>query len=362
VAYEFLHNSGSSNFDFDYREDVTYLDIIDFGENDTYKTFIDYTGDGDEKLNFRGVYGGLASTDEAVFALRAGIYVLDTDYVWKRPDDTSAFFVKADAQNFNTSTDEIAVTNVENLNVDDVIVFQAESPSTLPANITENKSYYIVEKNNSLDWIKIAEEEGGTALTFDDEGLGTPTFCVPKIVIPVQPSFIGFDTVISFVTEKIPAMSNEKIDIFLYKGNVEFRNWFNMNVFIENPSQLGESIEYRTTQDENYPNDLRLNDAYYGAGPYLFSKSGLRDSTNTALFEFKRRGEVSYTTYNAVKTTEVLNYQRVRQPKKVFDIYGEIDPTLVSVFDGDNYMYFGGSYSDGRWQLRGVRIEEVLDV
>ena len=96
-----------------------------------------------------------------------------------------------------------------------------------------------------------------------------------------------------------------------------------------------------------------------GVGGVLYLPSNYRHGTNTIQVtdRWRRRGETEYQGFHRLKLREVLDFQRTRIRKIYADVWGEIDPTGVMVYDSTNFLYVGGSY-DGAWHPRYMEINE----
>lgn len=362
VSYEFKHRSGSANFDFDTDERSTFRDRVEFDGNDHYIISKPFSGNGDEKLNFAGRYETLAQSDKALFAVHVDQYILDSDYDFKTLANLSA--QERGVDTIDTANDRLDVFSGGGLSIGDPIMF--ESTGSLPSPIVNTNVYYIIDVDTSGDdSIQISEQPGGSAIDLTDSGSGDIDFKIITIDADTEQYLAGYRAIVTFISGDIPAISSSDMEIILMLNDTASNSdeWYGMNVFIQNPTQSGESIEYRLTQDQLYPDDFEMNDSYFGDGPYPYSKSSYRTSltigdTTTG---WKRRGESTFVPYSRLKLREVLDFQRVRQRKKQFFLWGEFNPIKVSVFESENYMYVGGTYN-GRWEPIMVKIEENLDV
>jgi hypothetical protein len=376
ASYEFLHRSGGAEFDFPLNPNIAFRDEVDFGDERTVSDSIDFSGSGDEKISFRGAYESIKEEDEAPFGIRAGSYILDSDFSWKRPVDHNG--IGEVGFDFNDTNGEISIRTPTAgqgpgiFNVGDPVMFEPTEDAfnvlgDLPGNFSESQVYYILEIDEGEGWIKVSRSPSGNLLTPSDKGDGI--FVVRNITLfrNADPVFDGlsnlFRAVVIFQSEDIPVIENNSVEVVLVRNQTDSsEHWFNMFVTFQNPTAAGESIEYIAEQSQQYPDELRLRDSYFGTGPFLFSKSAYRTSFDTGDItkKWRRRGETSFVPYSQLKLREVMDYQRVRQLKKEFEIFGEIDPTNVIRFDSDDFMYVGGSYN-GRWRPVTVKIREVLD-
>lgn len=359
VFYEFNHRSGSSRFEFDTTGD--FPPVVDFDESDHYISTKEFTGNGDERLNFLASYSTTNEDLFGTFAVSIDEYALDSDYEFKTAENHTGYASNG-TSSVNTSNGRLNLFADEYTIGDPVMLY---TDGVLPTGFVSDSVYYIVDKNDADDWIQLSESPGGSVIVPSDSGTDSVYVRVIKIEENTEPYSGGYRAIISFISGEIPAISDSEMQVILIKtgASTDSERWNEPNIFIENPTAAGESLEYRLTQDQLYPESFEMNDSYYGDGPYPFSKSSYRFSLSLGDITtgWRRRGESSYEPYSRLRLREVLDYQRVRQQKKTFHLWGEFDPSKVSVFQSDNFMYVGGAYN-GRWHPITVRINEVLDV
>lgn len=357
--YEYRHRSGSSQFEFDITGD--FQRVVDFGESDLFISSKQYAGNGDEKLSFTSQYSTTNGALKATYAVHVGVYALDSDYQFKTAENHTGYASNG-ISSINTTNGRLNLF-ADLYKVGDPVMLY--STGNLPTGIEADKAYYIVAKNDTEDWIQVSETPDGSVVVPSDQGTGDVFVRVIKIEEETESFLLGFRSLVSFTSSGIPMISGATMEVILMKvgASTDGEQWGEPFVFIQNPTQAGESLEFRLTQDEIYPDELELRDSYFGDGPYPYSRSSYRRglALNTITTGWRRRGETPYVPYSQLKLREVLDFQRKRQLKKHFDIYGEFDPVSVSVYDGDTYMYVGGSYN-GRWRPICVKVEENLDV
>lgn len=358
VRYDYKHRSGSSVFQFDTVEGTE--SEVDFEGNFTTVASLDYSGNGDERLVFSGSYTTFEEDNKAQFATRVDNLALDSDYTWKRPNDHFGFNVMVPSTSVNTTDGWFTVgASSVAFTVDDPIMLQGN----LPSNMSESKTYYVAEIDNTR--IKLSESVSGSVIIPEDQGSGDIGVNIIYLLEDTEPYLTAYRFIISGIqSDLIPAVSNTTIEVILMvidtptvEGSTD--EWGMANTRINNPSEAGASIEYRLKQEDAYPDELMLNNSYFGDGPYEFSKASYRFTSNVSDITtgWRRRGQTTYVPYSRLKLNEVLDYQRKRQLKKQFQLWGEFDPISVSVFDSDNFMYVGGRYN-GRWNPVMVKIEE----
>ena len=351
AIYEFQHRSGSATIEFDTLDE--FQNPVNFNDRDTASASQSFSGSGDERLFINATYRTNDENNLANFAVRAGQFALDTDDSWQRPNDHSQSGTTIEPQDIDTDTGDILVGQASALfSVDMPVMLQGD----LPSNMEEDATYYVSFRD--AQFIRLSNSVGGSDIIPETQGSGTIGVNPVYISEPVELNFTLFRAVLELRTNDIPAMADTSIEISLMINEPTDR-WFVPFISIINPTQAGESIEYRLTQENIYPDEFRLNDSYFGDGPYQYSKSSYRftESLSDITDGWRRRGDTPYVPYSRLKLNEVMDYQRTRQLKKNFRINGEFDPTLVTVYKGDNYMYVGGSYN-GKWNPVMVKIEE----
>jgi len=358
--YEYEHRSGSSNIEFDTVDVGGGIIRVDFNDRKGASAKESFSGNGDERLFINATYRSNDENNLAIIGARAGEFLLDSDETWQRPNDHSQPNTTAEPSDFNTETGDILLGQGSVLfRVDMPVMLQGD----LPDGFNEDETYYVTFRDSSF--IRLSETVGGAEVIPNDQGSGT---------IGINPAFISKEVDFGFNigrsqfelrSEDIPAMSNTSVEVSLMIDS-DTDNWSSPRITIINPSQAGESIEYRLTQESIYPDEFRINKSYFGDGPYQYSKSSYRFSENLSDVtgsrgdpnnHWRRKGDTAFIPYSRLKLNEVMDYQRTRQIKKNFRINGEFDPTLVTVYRGDNYMYVGGSYN-GKWNPVMVKIEE----
>ena len=360
AVYEYEHRSGSSNIEFDTVDVGGGIIRVDFNDRKGASATEPFSGNGDERLFIDATYRSNDENNLAIIGARAGEFLLDSDESWKRPNDHSQSGTTVEPADIDTETGDILVGQSSVLfRVDMPVMLQGD----LPSNMQEDATYYVSFRD--AQFIRLSETVGGADIIPDDSGTGT---------IGVNPAYIAKEVDFGFNigrsqfelrSDDIPAMTDTSIEVSLMI-DLDTDNWSPPRITIINPSQAGESIEYRLTQENIYPDEFRLNKSYFGDGPYQYSKSSYRFSENLSDVtgsigdinnNWRRKGDTAFTSYSRMKLNEVMDYQRVRQLKKNFRINGEFDPTLVTVYKGDPYMYVGGSYN-GKWNPVMVKIEE----
>lgn len=359
VLYEYNHRSGSTRFEFETTGE--FPPIVNFDGSNHYVSTKNFTGNGDEKINFLASYLTGNASLFGTFAINVGKYALDSDYEF-RTADVHTGYASNGTSSINTTNGRLNLF-ADNYTIGDPVMLYTSG--TFPTGFAEDKLYYIVNKNDTDDWIQISESAGGSVVVPSDSGTGSLYVRVVKIEEDTDVYLTGYRSTISFLSGDIPSISESEMQVVLIKTGIstDGEKWNEPNIFIENPTSAGSSTEYRLNQDQLYPDTFNMGEAYYGDGPFSFSKSSYRYSITLGNITtgWKRRGEASYVTYAQLRLREVLDYQRFRQLKKNFKLSGEFDPISVSVYEGDNYMYVGGSYN-GRWHPTMVKIEENLDV
>jgi len=358
ASYEFQHRSGSSNIEFETQDE--FQNPVFFDDRTTATASTQFSGSGDERLFMNIRYQTNDENNLALFSARAGTYALDTDSSWQRPNDHSQPGTTADPEDFDTDTGDILLGQGSVLfAVDMPVMLQGD----LPSGFNEDETYFVVFRD--AQFIRLSSTIGGSPVIPEDQGSGTIGVNPVYISEPVELNFATFRADLRIRSNDIPAMANTSIQVALMIQDTADR-WYAPFISIINPTQAGESIEYRLTQENDYPEEITLSDSFFGDGPYQYSRSSYRYSENTADVTggfgitnvgWRRQGETNYIPYSRLKLNEVLDYQRVRQVKKTFDINGEFDPSSVILYRDNDYMYVGGSYN-GRWRPIGVKIEE----
>lgn len=388
AIYEFKHQSGGSEFEFKptkvgFRGDP---DTIDMQGAEFFLTSQPFQGNGDETFNFSASYYSY-DPDGSPFAGNSRIAVTCGDYIVRANDWTTVensdlnplYIIGSPAAQIDTSTGEITdqpeydiwdpmtVWDMDNMPV------RLTTTGVLPGGFELGTTYYIVDAVDTNEFYLSGSPNGSPIVPTDT---GTGTHNIYDITIrdkPIQISWptqfnedrFFYFTQVNVDSGLIPDGADGDLEITLLASeftsdhNIE---WARAEASIINPTQAGESIEFRLIQDEDYSESLRLPDSYYGDGPYAYSRSSYRTSSTLGDITtgWRRRGKTTYIPYSRLKLNEVLDYQRVRQLKKTFEINGEIEPDEVAVYESDPFMYVGGRYN-GRWRLIGVKVEENTD-
>lgn len=361
--YVFNHNSGGSQFEFILDETVSFREQVDFDGKFGSVTGLEFTGDGDELVRFVGYYTSVLFESNAEYAVHIDEYALDSDLTFKTmPTYSNVGAVITGAQ----TSGQIPMASAVGYKVGDPVMMNYVSGAL--GNFTLDKVYYVIEKNDIGGWIKLSEEPNGVVFDAGVYAIGNNRLNVIKLQEATIPAFPSATTVnnafIFFTSEAIPNVEGV-LEVILLKDTdttINGSQWFDMNVIVQNPSQSGQKVEYRLTQSNEYSDELELDESYFGDGVYPYSLSSYRTGLGIGFITtgWRRRGETPYLPYSNLRLREVLDFQRNRQLKKEFNLWGEFDPSKVSVFDGENFMYIGGRYN-GRWQPITVRIEENLD-
>lgn len=360
ASYTFNHNSGSSVFEFLIDETISYRQQVDFEGNFGSVTPLDFSGDGDEVIRFIGNYDTTVFEGLAEYAIHIEEYALDSDLTFQTMPNYSNVGSVIDGAQVDG---EIPMVSTIGYKVGDPVMMNYVSGAL--GNFLLDRVYYVIEKNDIGSWIKLSEEPDGAVFDAGVYAIGNNRLNVIKLSTATD--FLGSTNraVVDFTSGAIPSSVDELIEIILLKDTDAIASasaWYNMDVIIQNPSQAGAKIEYRLTQSNEYSDELTLPESYFGDGVYAYSNSSYRTSTatNDITTGWRIRGETPYIPYSNLRLREILDYQRFRQLKKQFELWGEFEPHLVSVYQSENFMYIGGRY-DGRWKPVCVRIEENLD-
>ncbi len=248
-----------------------------------------------------------------------------------------------------------------------VLRFKPVGASTLPANISESTNYYVVNRTTSS--FQISEEYEGTPI--DLTGLGTGSWYVQRIVNIlsltqglIPQGYKEYNSSIAFEVPTLPNGVSGDVTVHLLPGRVLEQDynvngyfdetyWEDFTVQVQDASSsFGTSIEYELTQNDAYPTTYQTESIWFGDGPYTYSRSALRFSTNTedVTANWQIRGEVTTRSFGETLLKEILNHQRTRTKKINAVITGEYDWNSVLLYRGMNLIYAGGKYKDGIWR------------
>lgn len=375
AIYEFQHRSGSSQVEFPIKEDSGYLtpNEVDFDGAEYLTIEKPFSGSGDETIVFGGNFISYQNSNDALASIAVADKFLDSNYEWI---DNTNFLTEGifttDNLIFNdtgVNTSNGTITRASGADFENGIPVRIYTEDTIPTGLEIGKTYFIINySSGGTTTFQLSETRGGSAIVPSDTGMGAFYLFDIRSSFSTEsrPSFTTYYVAeIEFETDFIPDSAEGDIEIILFIKPATLQSadsWYSMDAFIKDPTIAGESIEFRLIQDNDYPESLRLPDSYYGDGPYAYSRSSYRTSTTLADITtgWRRRGDTTYIPYSRLKLNEVLDYQRVRQLKKTFEINGDIEPDMVAVYESDPFMYVGGRYN-GRWRLIGVKVEENTD-
>lgn len=133
------------------------------------------------------------------------------------------------------------------------------------------------------------------------------------------------------------------------------------SVLDENSSQ----IDYQLTQSGGRLG-LDLPVSWFGDGPTGYSRGAIStDSAGTQFTsgDWARRGEMAFINYHNNLLRDYIDSQRSWTRRINAQMWIGYNPEKIGVYDGNNYMYAGGSYRNGRWtpSLFRVNIQTATD-
>lgn len=143
-----------------------------------------------------------------------------------------------------------------------------------------------------------------------------------------------------------------------YVNSCEFRNT-ELNIYEKTAAGASTQIEYTLTNPDEQIEVVDLGTDYYGDSVYEYGPPFFRYGTGESELTsgWRRRGESTYLEYHRLKLREVLDFQRTRTVRKIADVYGDMQPEKILVYDSKNWMYVGGIYN-GNWRPVLIHIRE----
>ena len=210
----------------------------------------------------------------------------------------------------------------------------------LPSGIDENTTYYVL--NPLTNSFQLSESYGGSPITIASTGSGihfahrTTNFL--NLSDSTQYTTAEYVGALSFYIENLP--EDQTLDLILrllpskaiQEGVMddEFLDqtfWENSIVqFIDPSNPSSTSILYQMSQDSGSGSEvLQLPAVRYGDGPFNFSRSAYRTSTNLEDITtgWKRRGQSGYVGFEELLLKEVMDTQRSRPSKISANVIGD---------------------------------------
>ena len=236
---------------------------------------------------------------------------------------------------------------------------------SLPGGVDEDEYYYVV--NSTTGTFQVSDSYGGSVISLTSTGTGAHTCQRASMVRGLSDTTKLAEYVGDFNFELNELITNQTVELNLHlfpsrtlqldNMDDEFldeTNWLDTVVqFIDPSNTSSTSIVYELEQDSaNATEVLKLSSVRFGDGPFDYSRSAYRTSTSLEDLtnNWRRRGQASYVGFELLLLKEVMDTQRSRPTKLEADIIGNYIPQNVLVYDGKNYAYVGGRYSNARWR------------
>lgn len=172
-----------------------------------------------------------------------------------------------------------------------------------------------------------------------------------------------FNTGVEIITNPSPSDADGDLEFIIYNADyttgagdeaVE-TNWNNLTVIASNPNDEENSnyIDFQLTQSGGYSTSFKLDKTWFGDGPTAYSKGAITTDSGASQFtdvDWARRGEGTFLPFAQNLLREIIDIQSgyVRKINAIIK-NGSYDPTKISVYDGSNYLYVGGSFTYGEW-------------
>ena len=270
--------------------------------------------------------------------------------------------------NVDIITDTITITG-HGFKDGQLLIF-SDNGTTLPSGIDADVYYYAI--NTTTNTFQISETYSGSVIDITSTGIGSFTVQRASMVRGLTDTNSTAEYIGNYDFELTQLILNTNVELNLHLfGSRTIQedemtsdrffetNWLDTVVqFIDPSNPESTSIEYLLEQNTQVASDtLQLSPIVYGDGPYVWSRSAYRTSTNLEDITtgWKRRSQVSYVGFEQLLLKEVLDTQRSRPSKLDANIVGDYSPISVLIYDSKYYAYVGGFY-DGRWNPTLVEI------
>jgi hypothetical protein len=338
---------------------------------------IDITSDGGSGAVSRVLTIEELTIKNAEFALTLGNTFLDTGTgTFILPGKTytgmATTLINFTAGDVNTITDTFEILG-HGLKDGQLIIF-TNAGGSLPGGIDEDEYYYVV--NRTIDTYQVSESYGGSVISLTSTGTGAHTSQRASMVRGLSDTSKLAEYVGDFSFELNELLTNQTVELNLHlfpsrtlqvdNMDDEFldeTNWLDTVVqFIDPSNTSSTSITYRLERDTTTGSEiLQLAPIRYGDGPFVFSRSAYRTSTNLedVTTGWRRRGQSTYVDFEKLLLKEVMDTQRGRPSKLNANIIGAYNPRTILIYDAKNYAYVGGVYNS-RWRpvLVEINIQE----
>ena len=338
---------------------------------------IDITSDGGSGAVSRVLTIEELTIKNAEFALTLGNTFLDTGTgTFILPGKTytgmATTLINFTAGDVNTITDTFEILG-HGLKDGQLIIF-TNAGGSLPGGIDEDEYYYVV--NRTIDTYQVSETYGGSVISLTSTGTGAHTCQRASMVRGLSDTSKLAEYVGDFSFELNELLTNQTVELNLHlfpsrtlqvdNMDDEFldeTNWLDTVVqFIDPSNTSSTSITYRLERDTTTGSEiLQLAPIRYGDGPFVFSRSAYRTSTNLedVTTGWRRRGQSTYVDFEKLLLKEVMDTQRGRPSKLNANIIGAYNPRTILIYDAKNYAYVGGVYNS-RWRpvLVEINIQE----
>ena len=359
----FKHQSGSSEVDFPKIPGATYPGgAVDTIDDEYFIASQPFTGNGDEKLKFNGRIDqnvSSSSGQDSFISITIGDYFLNENSVWKN-EYTGLIEGRADEVDINTVTGEIQFfVDVFGDSFENNKPVRLTSSNILPSGLQEFTTYYIVELTNGptadQKKFKLSLTPNGSAVIPSDDGTGTLYCHLIQIDIDLFKSAgISTGNIIDILTGLIPDAAEGDLEIYLPAfavGDFNSVYWFNVSASIENPTQAGEEIERRLTQDGAFSlieGKETTPEIYFGDGPFAYSRSSYRTSNQiediTSGAGWFRAGETSpEVNHSVLWLKEELDLRRTARRCLQADLHGTYRTNKVLKYENSLFFFLGGT-------------------
>lgn len=371
---KFNHRSGSAQVEFPVEDGTFYLypRPVDFdGSTHLVKTQ-PFSGNGDETIAFSGGYLSTSNSNPAEASIAVADKFLTNDYEWIDGNnyDTDGlllpFFTFNDS-GVNTSTGEITVASSSGADLANGVPVRFYGSGTEPSGLEKGKTYFIIDYNESggIETFKFSATPGGSAVIPSTTGSGTFTAFDIRLSFDTVVESGGFTTnykaVVNIETEQIPDDAEGDLEIVLIRETgLADDFWYDMNVFIKNPTQSGLTKSFTLTQSGSYSLTLPEKEVYFGDGPYNYSRASYRYSTTlgdiTDGWQFDAAGDVM--SHSEIHLKEEMNLRRGARRCLEAELYGTYSTAHVLNYDSSAFFFLGGTQTgyDNRYRAELIEI------
>lgn len=257
------------------------------------------------------------------------------------------------------------------------LVIFTNTGGSLPGGIDADTYYYII--NSTTNTFQISASYGGSAISLTSTGSGNHTINRATVLknLSNTSSLAEYVGDVSFDLDDLITNQTVELNLHLFPTRTlqvgEMDNeyldetiWEDTIVQFVDPSNTSStSIRYELSQDDDSGAEiLELPTIRYGDGPFPYSRSAYRTSTDLEDITtgWRRRGQSTYVDFHELLLKEVMDTQRGRPSKLNANVIGSYNPRTVLEYDSKNYAYVGGVYN-ARWYptLVEINIQEGTD-